>query len=166
MIFQDPFASLNPRMTIFEIIAEPLKLHGIAKSKAALNEQVLALMLEVGLEPGWANHYPHQFSGGQRQRVAIARAIAVEPKLLIADEPVSALDVTIQAQILQLLLDLCLQHEISMVFISHDLAVVRYVADRIAVMHKGRIVELGATEALLDQPSHPYTQTLLAARID
>lgn len=164
MIFQDPYASLNPRMTVFNTLAEPLKLHGISRGVEDTRAKVLALMDDVGLEARWANKYPHEFSGGQRQRIAIARALAVEPKLIIADEPVSALDVTIQAQILSLLLKLCQRRHLTMIFISHDLAVVRYIADRTAVMNAGKIVEIGNTETLYQSPQHNYTRKLLAAR--
>ena len=162
MIFQDPYASLNPRMTVFGTLAEPLLYHGIATRKN-VTEQVLELMDDVGLARSAIRKYPHEFSGGQRQRIAIGRAIATKPELVIADEPVSALDVTIQAQILELILELVDKHNLTMLFISHDLAVVRYIADRIAVMHHGKLVETGNTEPLFAQPQHGYTQRLLAA---
>ncbi|MEH6616868.1 MAG: ABC transporter ATP-binding protein [Porticoccus sp.] len=162
MIFQDPYASLNPRMTVFDTLAEPLLYHGLATRKT-VTEQVLALMDDVGLAHSAIRKYPHEFSGGQRQRIAIGRAIATKPELVIADEPVSALDVTIQAQILDLILDLVEKHHLTMLFISHDLSVVRYIADRIAVMHHGKLVETGRTESLFTAPQHAYTQRLLSA---
>jgi ABC-type glutathione transport system ATPase component len=162
MIFQDPYASLNPRMTVYDTLAEPLMIHGLAK-RETLTAQINQLMDDVGLDRTSARKYPHEFSGGQRQRIAIARALAPHPKLIIADEPVSALDVTIQAQILKLLLELTEKHDLTMLFISHDLSVVRYIADRVAVMRQGQLVELASTETLFQQPQHPYTQALLSA---
>jgi oligopeptide transport system ATP-binding protein len=162
MIFQDPYASLNPRMTVFDALAEPLLLHGIA-TKKTVTEQVNQLMDDVGLDRGFIRKYPHEFSGGQRQRVAIARAIALKPKLIIADEPVSALDVTIRAQILALLLSLTQKHKLTMLFISHDMSVVRYLCDRVVVMQNGKLIEEGLTEALFATPKEAYTQQLLAA---
>lgn len=162
MIFQDPYASLNPRMTVLDTLAEPLLYHGLA-TRDNVRQQVLQLMEEVGLDVSALRKYPHEFSGGQRQRIAIGRALATKPELIIADEPVSALDVTIQAQILDLILQLVERHSLTLLFISHDLAVVRYVCDRVAVMNHGKIVEEGATEPLFASPSHSYTQSLLAA---
>ncbi len=162
MIFQDPYASLNPRITIFDTLAEALQIRN-SMSDRDLLAAVSSLLNDVGLEPAHVYKYPHEFSGGQRQRIAIARALAVKPQLIIADEPVSALDVTIQSQILELLLDLVRRHGLTMIFISHDLSVVRYMADRTAVMYRGRIVELDHTETVFNHPKHPYTQTLLSA---
>jgi oligopeptide/dipeptide ABC transporter ATP-binding protein len=162
LIFQDPFASLNPRMTVGDILAEPLMLHRVVPA-ADRPARVGALLTEVGLQPHHAQRYPHEFSGGQRQRIAIARAIAVEPKLIVCDEPVSALDVSIRAQILNLLRDLQRRRGLALLFISHDLAVVKHIADRIAVMYLGRIVETAATDALFAEPRHPYTRALLSA---
>jgi ABC-type microcin C transport system duplicated ATPase subunit YejF len=162
MIFQDPYASLNPRMTVFDALAEPLLIHRIVPPSQILSA-VNQLMDDVGLDRRMVRKYPHEFSGGQRQRVAIARALAVRPQLIIADEPVSALDVTIQAQILELLLQLTQKYQLTMLFISHDLSVVRYVADRVAVMQQGKIVEEGEAEAIFSNPQHPYTRALLNA---
>ena len=161
MVFQDPFASLNPRMTIFAALAEPLRLYGLVNNKSNELMEVERLATQVGILPEWLYRYPHEFSGGQRQRIAIARAIAARPKLLIADEPVSALDVTVQAQILELLLELVSAQNLAMLFISHDLAVVRYMSDRIAVMKDGRILETSEAETLIKKPSTEYTQTLV-----
>jgi len=162
MIFQDPYASLNPRMTVFDTLAEPLLYHKLANRKTVTKE-VLALMDDVGLPRAAIRKYPHEFSGGQRQRIAVGRAIATRPELVIADEPVSALDVTIQAQILKLILALVDKHNLTMLFISHDLSVVRYMSDRIAVMHHGKLVETGDTETLFARPGHDYTRRLLSA---
>ncbi len=162
MIFQDPYASLNPRMTVFDALAEPLLVHGLATQENVL-VQVNSLMDDVGLDRSFIRKYPHEFSGGQRQRIAIARAIALKPKLIIADEPVSALDVTIRAQILKLLLELTQKHQLTMLFISHDMSVVRYLCDRVLVMQNGCLVEEGETEALFAAPKEEYTQHLLAA---
>ncbi|MCE7872397.1 ABC transporter ATP-binding protein [bacterium CPR1] len=161
-IFQDPFSSLNPRHSIQTILAEPLRLHGLAP-RAEIPERVRALLERVGLRAEHAQRYPHQFSGGQRQRIGIARALAVEPELIVADEPVSALDVSVQAQVLNLLLDLKEERGLSMLFIAHDLAVVRMVSQRVAVLYRGRLVELGSADAVCTAPLHPYTRALMAA---
>ena len=162
MIFQDPVGSLNPRMTVAQIVGEPLLVNGIATGKA-LDERVAELMQNVGLEPAWRERYPHAFSGGQRQRIGIARAIALNPRVIIADEATSALDVSLRSQMLDLLLNLQDKLGLSFVFISHDIAVIRYFCDRIAVMYRGKIVETGETNQVCDAPTHPYTQALLSA---
>jgi ABC-type microcin C transport system duplicated ATPase subunit YejF len=162
MIFQDPYASLDPRMTVFDTLAEPLLHHRLA-TKQNVEAQVNALMDDVGLDRTAIRKYPHEFSGGQRQRIAIARAISLKPKLIIADEPVSALDVTIRAQILALLLELTRKHQLTLLFISHDMSVIRYICDRVVVMKEGKLVEQGATEELFNHPKEAYTQQLLAA---
>ncbi len=163
MIFQDPYASLNPRMTVFSTLAEAIKQRHPRIKGTELSDRVARLMETVGLDPRFQKKYPHEFSGGQRQRIAIARALAPEPKLVIADEPVSALDVSIQSQILNLLKKLRAELGLTMIFITHDLGVVRYLADRIVVMYKGKIVEEGEAEALFANPRNAYTQKLLAA---
>ena len=162
MIFQDPFTSLNPRMTLLDLVGEPLLVHGM-KSRREREERVADLLRRVGLRPEYMRRFPHAFSGGERQRIGIARALALQPRLVVADEPVSALDVSVQAQILNLLFDLQDQFRLTYLFVAHDLSVVRYISDRVAVMYVGRIVELGETEELFTAPKHPYTAALLSA---
>ncbi len=162
MIFQDPYASLNPRMSVESIISEPMVIHGLAQGKAK-RDRVESLMNEVGLNPKFRDRYPHEFSGGQRQRIGIARALAVEPKFIICDEPVSALDVSIQAQIINLLEELQEKHGLTYLFIAHDLSVVRHISDRVAVMYVGKVVELADRDELYRNPLHPYTKALLSS---
>ena len=162
IIFQDPFASLNPRITVGNIVGEALKVHGIATG-SELDDRVERLLVRVGLRAEARNRFPHEFSGGQRQRVGIARALALEPRFIVCDEAVSALDVSIQAQIINLLKDLQEEYSLSFLFIAHDLSVVKYLSDRVAVMYLGRIVEIGTREQIFEDPQHPYTQALLTA---
>jgi oligopeptide transport system ATP-binding protein len=162
MVFQDPYASLNPRMTVFATLAEPLLVHGVCTA-AEVPARVAELMRVVGLAPRFMQKYPHEFSGGQRQRIAIARALALEPKVIVADEPVSALDVSIQAQILNLLAQLTKKMNLTLIFIAHDLSVVKHISDRVAVMYLGKIVELGLAADVIDHPRHPYTRALVSA---
>jgi oligopeptide/dipeptide ABC transporter ATP-binding protein len=162
MIFQDPFSSLNPRFTVKDIISEPLIIHGIAKGREA--EAIVAeLMRKVGLDPSYMRRYPHEFSGGQRQRIGLARTLSLSPRLIVADEPVSALDVSVQAQVLNLLQALKDDLGLTLLFVAHDLSVVEHVSDRIAVMYVGKIVEMGTTEEIMARPLHPYTEALLSA---
>lgn len=163
MIFQDPYASLNGRMKVRDIIAEGMDIHGIVKTRAERDAKVNELLKMVGLNPEHANRYPHEFSGGQRQRIGIARALAVNPRFIVCDEPISALDVSIQAQIVNLLKQLQKEQQLTYLFIAHDLSMVKYISDRIAVMYQGKIVELGTADAVYHQPFHPYTKSLLSA---
>jgi len=162
MIFQDPFSSLNPRMTVGDIVGEPLVIHKLAKGKE-LDEMVVAILEKVGMKGEHSHRYPHAFSGGQRQRIGIARALIMNPKLVVADEAVSALDVSVQAQVINLLQDLQEEFNLTYIFVAHDLSVVKHIGDRVAVMYQGKIVELGDTDTIFNNPQHPYTIKLLSA---
>src|SRR5438132_277033 len=162
IIFQDPYASLNPRMRVRDIIGEPLVIHGL-KDKEEKRARVAELLRRVGLDPDYMNRYPHEFSGGQRQRIGIARALALNPKMIVADEPVSALDVSIQSQVLNLMVELRHEFNLTYIFVAHNLAVVSYISDRVAVMYLGKIVELADSVSLYENPKHPYTESLLTA---
>jgi len=163
IIFQDPYASLNPRMTVADIVGEPIDIHNLASSKKERNEKVAEILDTVGLGPEYMKRYPHEFSGGQRQRIGVARALAVDPSLIIADEPVSALDVSIQAQVINLMQDLQKDFDLTYLFIAHALSVVKHISDRVAVMYLGKLVEVADKKELFDDPKHPYTQSLLSA---
>lgn len=163
MVFQDPYASLNPRSTVFEIIAEPMEIHKMYKTKKELRERVNELLEDVGLNRDHANRYPHEFSGGQRQRIGIARALALDPEFIIADEPISALDVSVQAQVVTLFQRLQREKGLTYLFIAHDLSMVKYLSDRIGVMYLGHLVELTTSDQLYNKPLHPYTEALLSA---
>jgi peptide/nickel transport system ATP-binding protein/oligopeptide transport system ATP-binding protein len=163
MIFQDPYGSMSPRRSVAEIISEPLNVFGLTRSRRACRDRVAELLTQVGLSPAYMDRYPRQFSGGQRQRIGIARAISLDPQFIVADEPVSALDVSVQAQIINLMQDLQEKNGLSYLFIAHDLAVVRHIADRVAVMYLGRVVEIGPKQQIYAAPYHPYTQALLSA---
>ena len=163
MIFQDPYASLNPRMKVRDIVAEGLKIHGLATTEKEVDEQVAELLDLVGLNKDHSSRYPHEFSGGQRQRIGIARALAVNPKLIIADEPISALDVSIQAQVVNLLMELQKKQKLTFLFIAHDLSMVKYISNRIGVMYFGKLVELAPADDVYNKPLHPYTESLLSA---
>jgi peptide/nickel transport system ATP-binding protein len=163
MIFQDPYASLNPRMTVKKTLEEPVYFHNKSIRPQEVEDRVAEVMLQVGVEPGWATRYPHEFSGGQRQRISIARALMVDPEFIVADEPVSALDVSIQAQILNLLMEAQENRGLTYLFITHDLSVVKHISTRVAVMYLGTICELASTKTLYEQPRHPYSQALLSA---
>ncbi len=163
MIFQDPYASLNPRMTVLDIVAEGLDIHGLAKSKKARRERVIELLETVGLDKSHVNRYPHEFSGGQRQRIGIARALAVDPEFIVADEPISALDVSIQAQVVNLMKKLQEERGLTYLFIAHDLSMVRHISDRVGVMYLGNMMEIATSKDLYENPLHPYTRVLLSA---
>ncbi|MCF7935959.1 MAG: ATP-binding cassette domain-containing protein [Synergistales bacterium] len=163
MVFQDPYSSLNPRMTVKEIVGEGLEIHGLAPTETALREKVGKALEDSGLRPEVMNRYPHEFSGGQRQRIGIARALAMDPELIVCDEPVSALDVSIQAQVINLLQELQSEHNLTFLFVAHDLSVVRHISDRVVVMYLGHVMEMAPTDTLFDAYRHPYTEALLSA---
>ncbi len=163
MVFQDPYASLNPRMTVYQTLLEPIRFHIAGLSRSEMDDRVADVMRQVGVDPDWRNRYPHEFSGGQRQRIAIARALAVDPEFIVADEPIAALDVSIQAQILNLFMELQQERGLTYLFISHDLSVVEHISSRVAVMYLGSLCELAKTEELYANPLHPYTRALLSA---